>query len=746
MRSYRRRVNRRKVLLLKRRAAPILVRRQLLRSLPGPPRRLPVVLKLFFILSLLFLLFLGAGTVAVSNVYSYYARELSGQMDRLKTRHVFETSRIYDRNGFLLYELFGEGKRTKLESLDQVPQELIWATLAAEDKTFYENSGVDVAGIVRAALLIAQSGEIQGGGSTLTQQLIRNALFTQQERYSPTLDRKIREAMLAVEMTRTYSKDEILLMYLNEIPYGNLSYGIEAAAQSYFGRHASELNLAQCAFLAGLPQSPTEYNPFFQGGMEKAKARQWDVLRLMVENGYITQQQADASYDEPTRFASQETPIYAPHFVMWVRQQLENDPDIGPEKLYNGGLTIYTSLDYRYQRLAENLIRLRLSQPDAIAYNANNGAFLAMKPATGEVLAMVGSVDYNLVKPSRCGFEGNVVDGQVNVTLSHRQPGSAFKPVVYLAAFTKGWTPATIVVDASTNFAAPGAPPYVPKNYSGGFMGAITVRTALACSLNIPAIKALQFAGIEYTVDLAHRMGVTGLQDPNEYYLPLAIGGGAVSVLDLATAYSTIDNLGRYVPPVAILKIVDSDGHVIKEYKPAPLEMRPQVVEARYAYMVVSIISDRNARIPAFGANNVLEVSRPAAAKTGTAEDWSDDWTMGFTPYLVAGGWIGNNNYETLTLGCIQRGGGGSGIPGASAIGVVWHQFMEALFNQGDPKVGLPAYFPDAAERQQIFGDRDIEDVLRDENGNLQIDFVPPEGYSEPTPLPLPTRAPTPKP
>ncbi len=722
------------------------VRRQLRRSLPGPPHRVPGLIKFFLFMNVFLLMFLGAGTVAASSIYSYYARQLTGQMDRLRTRHVFETTRIYDRNGYLLYELFGEGKRTRLESLDQVPKELIWATLSAEDKTFYENSGVDVNGIVRAALLIAKTGEIQGGGSTLTQQLVRNALFDQQERYAPTLDRKIKEAILALEMTRTYSKDEILLMYLNEIAYGNLSYGIEAAAQSYFGKHASELDLSQCAFLAGMPQSPTEYNPFFPGGLEKAKARQWDVLRLMVENGYITQQQADAVYDEPTRFASQETPIQAPHFVMWVRQQLENDPDIGPERLYNGGLSIYTSLDYRYQRLAENLIRLRLSQPDAIAYNANNGAFIAMKPSTGEVLAMVGSVDYNLVKPSRCGFEGNVVDGNVNVTLSHRQPGSAFKPVVYLAAFTKGWTPATIVVDESTNFAAPGAAPYVPKNYSGGFMGAITVRTALACSLNIPAIKALAFAGIEYTVNLAHRMGVTGLTDPNEWYLPLAIGGGAVSLLDLATAYSTIDNGGRYVPPVAILKIVDGDGKVIKEYKPAPLELRPQVVDPRHAFMVTSIISDKKARIPVFGTGNVLELSRPAAAKTGTAEDWSDDWTMGFTPYLVAGGWIGNNNYETLTLGCVQRGKGGSGIPGASAIGVVWHQFFEALFHPDDPKIGLPAYFPDEAERQQIFGDRDIEDILKDENGNLQMDFVPPEGYVEPTPPVLPTRRPTPKP
>ncbi len=711
-----------------------------------PARGIPAVLKIAVALIVLVQAFFGLLVVtsgaAALGVYAFYAGQLEGALDELETRQLFETTKIYDRNGYLLYEVFEEGRRTRIERLDQVPDELIWATLSAEDKTFFENPGVDVAGITRAAVLLLLTGEIQGGGSTLTQQFIRNALFPPEERYSPSFERKIKEAILALEMTRSYEKEDILLMYLNEISYGNLAYGIEAAAQGYFGKTALELTLSESAFLAGLPQSPTENNPFYGDGMERAKARQYDILHLMADNGYITEQQANAAYREKLKFARPEIHIEAPHFVMYVLQLLEQDPAIGPEMLRGGGLSVYTSLDMRYQRLAEAVVRDRMlpdpldpeKNRDMIEYNAHNAALLAMRPDTGEILAMVGSVDYNLIKPSVCGQEDNVVDGNVNTTLSERQPGSSFKPVTYLTAFLKGWSPATMVLDVKTEFPVPGHEPYAPENYTRKWHGPVRLRNALGGSLNMPAVKVIQYAGVPEVIDMAHRLGVKGLNRGAGFYgLSLTLGGGEVSLLDMVTANSTLANEGRYVEPTVILKITDPAGNVLREYKPVPLEEQPEVVDPRYVYLVTNVLSDDGAREIIFGRYSILALSRPTAVKTGTSEDWSDNWTLGFTPYLAVGVWVGNNNNEPMSRNCVPRGQARSGIPGIRSAGRIWNGFMEAIYHPDDENIGLPRYFPDEDMRIAYFGDGDLEDVLRDEEGNLRMNFRRPPGLVEQT-------------
>lgn len=717
---------------------PFLLRRYVGLSAPPARRRgIPIVFKLLVGLVLLGLLLVGSGVAVAAGIYYHHASQLEGELERLETRQLFETSKIYDRTGeHLLYEVFQEGRRTRIDSLDQVPEHMINATIAIEDKTFWENPGIDLYGITRAALdnlvnFIEEGGdfEIAGGGSTLTQQFIRNALFEYEYRISPKMERKIKEAILSLEMTRTYSKEEILLRYFNEIAYGNLSYGIEAAAQGYFGKSVGELDLAESAFLAGLPQSPTKYNPFFADGLEQAKARQWDVLRRMAEDGYITQEQADAAYNQELVFTPPKVDIEAPHFVMYVRQLLEEDPDIGLELLYGGGLSIYTSIDMRYQHLAEAVVKERMSREDMVEYNAHNAALVAMRPDTGEILAMVGSVDYNLVKASVCGEEKNVVDGNVNAALADRQPGSSFKPFTYLTAFSKGWSPATMVLDVKTEFPVPGHPTYIPENYNRKVNGPVRLRNALGSSLNIPAVKVIQFAGVGETIDTAHRLGITGLQRGLGYYgLSLTLGGGEVRLLDMVNAYSTLANEGHHVPPVAILRVEDARGNVIKAYKPKPLEAWPEVADPRYVYQVVNILSDDTARHMSFGAHSILYLSRPAAVKTGTSEDWSDNWTIGFTPYLATGVWVGNNNNEPMSRNCVPRGKVRSGIPGSRSAGHVWHNFMEAVFQPDDPDVGLPKYFPDEEIRRALFGDADLEDILRPEEGELRMGFHRPRG------------------
>ena len=600
----------------------------------------------------LFFTTFGLGLIAYANI----ALSLPTP-DELGARTTdFVSTKIYDREGGLLYELFDPqwGRRTKV-SLDQISPYLIQATIATEDRNFYQHPGFDPVGIVRAVWYAITEREIVSGASTITQQLARNTLLSPVERSQRTLSRKIKEIILAAELTRRYPKDTILEVYLNEIFYGNLAYGIEAAAETYFGKSADQLTLAEAALLAGLPQSPALYDPYVNP--DAAKKRQAVVLDLMVEAGYITPAQAEAAKVEKLELVSQRFSIRAPHFVMYVRQVLEEK--YGSETLYKGGLRVHTTLDPRLQAIAE---RVTKEHVEALAdKHVTNAALVAMKPDTGEILAMVGSVD----------FFNEEIDGQVNVALQLRQPGSSIKPVTYVAAFEKGWTPATLIWDVPTEFPDGANPPYKPKNYDNKFHGPVLLRTALGSSYNIPAVKALQFVGLPDMLAMAHRLGITSL-NRSDYGLSLALGGGEVTLLEMVGAYAVFANGGVRVPPVAIAWVEDSEGHIIEEYR---VPLGEQVISPQHAYLITDILADNEARTPAFGPNSVLKLSRPAAVKTGTTDDWRDAWTIGYTPELVCGVWVGNSDNSPM-----------DGISGVKGAGPIWHNFMEEALSDTPPR------------------------------------------------------------
>ncbi len=644
-------------------------------------------------LARLILAFLALGVVAtlgvVGTAYSAYsdlAASLKPRLTAIENRESFETTRLYDRNGQLLYEFFGAGKRTRV-SLDQVSTSLISATVAIEDRTFFENRGVDYLGIARTLLTSLQAGEETGGASTITQQLIKNVVLSDEERrYENRYQRKLTEIILAQELSEQYSKNDILELYLNEIYYGNLAYGIEAAANVYFGIPAKDLNLPQAALLAGLPQLPNVYDPFnyLDGGVLKGvrldddwlspayrlptgtpppKWRQVAVLRQMVDEGIISDLVARRAAAVDLTFASQEVPLNAPHFVFYVRRLLEEE--YGPQ-FANMGLSVYTTIDLDLQRMAQEKAAERIQELEA--RNIHNAAVVILQPNTGQILAMVGSIDYNKTIPTQTpGESGNVLDGQVNVTVRERQPGSALKPFTYLAAMERGMTPETVIWDVPTKFPLIAGEWYEPQNYNGRWNGPVRMRAALANSLNMPAVKALKYAGIDQTIGLLRRAGITTLQRGSGFYgLALTLGGGEVTPLELTAAYNTLASDGRYYPPVAILKVVDSTGRTLQEFRPA---LRPQTLNPDHVALITDMLSDDTARAPVWGLNSKLKLSRPAAVKTGTSNDWRDAWAVGYTPYVTVGVWTGNNNNEPTKKVESLTGGG-----------VIWHNIMEELF------------------------------------------------------------------
>ncbi|MGB9752462.1 MAG: glycosyl transferase [Roseiflexus castenholzii] len=628
---------------------------------------------------------LGVAGVAYG-AYSDLAASLKPRLAAIENRESFETTRLYDRNGQLLYEFFGAGKRTRV-SIDQVSTYLISATVAIEDRTFFENRGVDYLGIARTLLTSLQAGEETGGASTITQQLIKNVVLSDEERrYENRYQRKLIEIILAQELSEQYSKNDILELYLNEIYYGNLAYGIEAAANVYFGIPAKDLNLPQAALLAGLPQLPNVYDPFnyLDGGVLKGvrlgdgwlspayrlptgtpppKWRQVAVLRQMVDEGIISDPIARRAAAVDLAFASQDVPLNAPHFVFYVRRLLEEE--YGPQ-FANMGLSVYTTIDLDLQRMAQEKAAERIQELEA--RNIHNAAVVILQPNTGQILAMVGSIDYNKTIPTKTpGESGNVLDGQVNVTVRERQPGSALKPFTYLAAMERGMTPETVIWDVPTKFPLIAGEWYEPQNYNGRWNGPVRMRAALANSLNMPAVKALKYAGIDETISLLRRAGITTLQRGSGFYgLALTLGGGEVTPLELTTAYNTLASGGRYYPPVAILKVVDSSGRTLQEFRPT---LRPQTLNPDHVAIITDMLSDDAARAPVWGLNSKLKLSRPAAVKTGTSNDWRDAWAVGYTPYVTVGVWTGNNNNEPTKKVESLTGGG-----------VIWHNIMEELF------------------------------------------------------------------
>lgn len=567
------------------------------------------------------------------------------------------STRILDRNGRLLYEIVGPGGRRTVVPLAHIPIALQQATLAAEDNSFYRNPGVDPGAIVRSLLLDARLGRAAYGGSTLTQQLVRTILLSPAERNSRTLGRKLHEAALALQLNTRLSKDDILALYLNNVYYGSLSYGVEAAAENYFARPVSSLDLAQCALLAGIPRSPTLYNPLL--APRAALARRRTVLDLMRRNGSITAHQEAIADAEPLALAARTDGILAPHFVLYVAALLE--ARYGREALETGGLQVTTTLDLGLQQEGEDAVRTQVARLRR-DHNVHDGALVALDPRTGQILAMVGSADYT---------DGSD-DGAVNVALALRQPGSAIKPFTYAAAFARGdYTPATILEDTSTAFTTREGLPFLPQNYDLQFHGPVSLRTALANSYNVPAVKVLNHVGIPAMLAVAHAAGITTMNDVRRYGLALTLGGGEVRLLDLTDAYGSLEDGGTHHDPVAILQVVDAHGRVLERWEPA---RGRRAVSPQVAYLITNILSDNAARMPAFGEASPLALDRPAAVKTGTTSDFHDNWTVGYTPDLVAGVWVGNADNTAMR-----------DVTGVSGAAPVWHQFMERALR------GLPA-------------------------------------------------------
>ncbi len=643
-------------------------------------------------------LFLTAVVLLAAGSYAYYQYYQIAQtlpdVEELRNRaSQFETTRILDRNGNVLYEILdpNAGRRTYV-TLDEISPFLVAATIATEDKAYYSHPGFDPLAILRAFWQNYQSGQTVSGASTITQQLAKMLMFDAEETQQRTYMQKVREALLAEELTRRYTKEEIIELYLNELNYGSFSYGIEAAAQTYFGVPASQLTLGQAAFLAGIPQAPSVYD--VHTNRDSTFFRLQSVLRLMYETSQeqgcilvgaeqksvcVSAEEAAGAYNTIYAYEFPETnfEIRYPHWVNFVRTQLEAQFD--SQTIYRSGFTVYTTLDPGLQDAAQQIVAQQVA---ALAgKNATNGALVAMRPATGEVLAMVGSVD----------FYNDDIDGQVNMALAPRQPGSSIKPLAYAAAFERGWTASTLLWDVPSGFPPSGNPDdprplYEPVNYDGRFHGPVTVRGALANSYNIPAVKALEFIGlydnvntpeVDGMVPFAERLGITTLTR-DDYGMALVLGGGDVPLMEMTGAYAVFANSGRLVPPVVITRIDDKNGNTIFEYEPSPGE---QVIRPEHAYIMSDILSDNAARAPMFGTNSTLNLPFPATAKTGTSNDFRDNLTIGYTPDVVVGVWVGNADYTPMV--------NTSGLSGAAPI---WAEFMVTAVQQLTG--GNPSPFP----------------------------------------------------
>ena len=564
--------------------------------------------------------------------------------NQLINREVAQSTKIYDRTGeHILYEISGNQKRT-LVSLKDIPDKVKQATIAIEDKNFYKHGGFSIWAMFRTAVTNVIFNR-SAGGSTLTQQFVKNAILTPEK----TLSRKIKELVLSYRLEKKFSKDEILQMYLNEIPYGSNAYGVQAAAQKYFGKDVKDVTLPEAAILAAIVQTPSRYSPYGPN-KDLLLSRKDYVLDLMAEQGYISTTERDEAKKQEIKFKGPETNIVAPHFVMYIKDILAEK--YGEKMVEQDGLKIYTTLDLYKQQAAEEVITARTKDYPK-KFGANNAALVSIDPKTGQILAMVGSRDY---------FDDSI-DGQVNVATRPRQPGSSMKPIVYSALFEKGYSPSTILYDVVTNFSTNPAQPYEPHDYSGKEYGPVTIRQALAGSLNIPAVKAIYLAGINSVIDLAENMGYTTLYPRSRFGLSLVLGGGEVKLLEHTNAYSAFARDGQISPIVSILKVEDKNGRVIEEYQPSD----KKVLDSKVARMINSILSDNTARTYIFGAKNFLILGdRPVAAKTGTTNDYHDAWTIGYTPSLVTGVWVGNSDNKAMT----------GKADGSVVAAPIWHDYM----------------------------------------------------------------------
>lgn len=596
----------------------------------------------------------------------------------LTKRDLRVSTKIYDRYGELLYTIFKDQNRTPIP-FDKIPIQVRAATVASEDGDFYLHTGFSLKGMLRSVYKNLKNGQLTGG-STITQQLVKNALLTPEK----TVVRKLKEIILSVEVERTFSKDQILEMYLNEVPYGGTAYGIEEAAQTFFGKDAVELTLGESALLASLPQSPTKYSPF-GSNPEVSVTKKNEVLKRMFDNGFITKGQQVEAEREKIVFSQNRTSIKAPHFVFYVRDILEEK--YGKDIVQEGGLSVITSLDFNIQKLAEEVVASEIDNLKNL--NVTNAGVIVLEPKTGQVLAMVGSRDYfDLAN-----------DGQVNVTLRPRQPGSSIKVVNYAYALSNGLNPATIIPDYPTTFNIQGQNPYSPKNYDGQFRGNITLRSALAESRNIPAVKVLASYGVNNMIDLGTKMGITTWTDPKNYGLSLTLGGGEVRLLDLAQVYATIADYGKKPDINPILSVTNFRGKMLQEFtcrnsdnpikvvfpvlatNSASLSFLDQdlgcsgnnVLDPKVSYLITNILKDAVARSPAFGTNSLLTIKNhpEVAVKTGTSNDLRDNLAIGYTQDYLVAVWIGNNDNSPMSRIA-------SGVTGATPI---FNKIMSALLS-----------------------------------------------------------------
>ncbi|MFC1700818.1 penicillin-binding protein [Patescibacteria group bacterium] len=607
-----------------------------------------------FLAKLLFICLI-IGILGTAGIFAYFAKDLPDPT-KIGQRQIIESTKIFDRTGqILLYDIHGEEKRTIIE-FDKIPQYTKDATIVIEDDNFYRHFGLDFKGIIRAAITNFQGNKISQGGSTITQQYIKNA-FLGGSHAQRTFTRKIKEAILTLLFERKYSKDEILSFYLNQVPYGSNAYGIESASQTFFNKSTEELTLAESTLLAALPQAPSYYSPY-GSHPDELKNRQNYILDRMVKLGYITEQESEQAKQEKLKYTLKND-LKAYHFIAMIREYLENKYGHLYADINSAGLKVYTTLDWDLQKLAEEIITEKVKINEE-KYNATNAALVSIDPKTGQLLCLVGSKDYS--------------ENQFNVATSpHRQPGSSFKPFAYAAAFKKGYTPETIIYDLETNFGKFGPPgqekEYIPQNYDTKFRGPVTMKQGLSQSLNIPSVKTLYLAGIDETIKLAQDMGITTLQDRKSYGLSLVLGGGEVKLLDETAAYSVFANDGIKNKLNMILKIEDNYGNILEEYKEEP----EQILTEQIARQINSILSDEDARAPMMGSHSKLYLpNHPAAAKTGTTQDYSDGWTIGYTPSLTTGVWAGNNDFAQKMK---------KGAAGLYVAAPIWNDFMVKAYD-----------------------------------------------------------------
>ena len=609
--------------------------------------------------------------VLIAGTLAWVSRDLP-TAEGIIRRTIPQSTKIYDRTGeHLLYDIHGEEKRTAVE-LASIPDSLKYATITAEDRNFYEHKGFRFTSMVRSLVVnLLRGGKVQGG-STITQQFIKNAILTNEKLYT----RKIKELILAYQIERKFTKDEILKLYFNEIPYGSNAYGAEAAAQTYFGKSVTSLSLAESAVLAAMAKAPTYYSPWGTH-QDELIGRQHYILDAMAEEGYITPAEADTAKTAALEFKERREDIIAPHFVFYIREALAEK--YGERAVEQGGLKIITTLDLDKQKLAEAAVAAQ-AETNEQRYGATNASLVAIDVPTNQILALVGSRD----------FFNDDIDGQVNVALRPRQPGSSFKPVVYGAALALGFTPETMIFDVNTIFKTE-TKDYAPKNYDLKEHGPVSLRQALAGSLNIPAVKVLYLTGIDRVLGLAKRFGYTTFGDRSRFGLSIVLGGAEVKLLEHTATFATLAREGVTKPIASILRVEDFQGGVLEEWQE---ETGEKVLEPQIARELTSILSDNKARSFIFGAQNRLTLAdRPVAAKTGTTNDYHDAWTLGYTPQLAAGVWVGNSNNDEM-----KRGADGSIVAAP-----IWQQFMnQALTNTPVQIFTLPE--PKAADKPILKG------------------------------------------